>query len=1503
MKRLLTSLNKVYSRIFSILLGLIFLWTQAVADTYEYSDSWGNQGYSVESVDGSYVLINYSISSFNLNDVSIKGEMMKNLEIPGEFLPNNAGAPNLPGNGRYLAIPQGSVASFKVVSYRTEVLSEINLSPAPRIPWETEDGPLEYNKDMSIYSANKYYPENPVQLSASEVIRGVDVVMLGITPFQYNPVTRELVVYRDIKIEVTFKGGNGQFGENRLRSRWWDPLLSDMLLNFSSLPQVDYNKSYKGGKDTGCEYLIITPTGTEFQAWADTIRNFRTLQGIQSQVITLDEIGSNNANAIENYIDDAYYNWDIVPAAVLLIGDYGTNMTNTMISPIWDSYCVSDNIYADVTENDMPDIVFARMTAQNEAQLEVMVTKFLDHERTPPTNPDYYTHPITACGWQTERWFQLCSEIVGGYWREVHGKDPERINAIYSGTPGTQWSTTTYGNTAAVVDYFGPNGLGYIPASPSTLGGWTGGNATAVNNAINNGAFMMQHRDHGGETGWGEPDYSSSDINGLHNTDLTFVWSVNCLTGKYNYSSEVFSEKFHRYTYNGQNSGALGIIAASEVSYSFVNDAYVWGAYDNMWPDFMPTYGETPASRGVLPAFANAAGKYFLQQSDWPYNTDNKEVTYNLFHHHGDAFMTVYSEMPQNLTVVHNPILYAGVTSFDVSANSGSLIALTVDGEIIGTAEGIGAPVSILIPGQVPPDQVLVTVTKQNYYRYESLVDVIPPSGPYVVRESYTINDTQYGNGDGLMDYGETNMLSLTVENVGVTVASGVTVTINSADEFISITDNTEYYGNIAAGATATVTDGFAYDVANDIPDDHNVSLEVTATDGTNVWTSYFSIPGHAPVLGYVDFTISDPTGNNNGKIDPGETVDITIEIENTGSSGAFSILGSLTESDPMMTINDGEFEYGDLEGGNTANGTFSVTASPSTPAGHMVDFTFDIEADLGITGSGAFSVVVGQIPVLVLNLDPNNSSAPEMGDAIDACGVAYESMSSFPADLNLYSSVFVCLGIYSSNHVLTSSEGQTLANYLNSGGALYMEGGDTWAYDSQTAAHSMFNIEGTDDGSSDMSTVQGLTGTFTAGMSFSYSGENNYMDRLTQIAPAFKVLQNQSPNYGTAVAYDAGNYKTIGTSHEFGGLDDGSSPSTKQELMYQYLNFFGILQGDMAVAFEADETEVCEGSVVEFTDNSFGSITSWEWEFEGGNPATSTLQNPDVTYNTAGSFDVTLTISDGSSSMSQTYYDYIEVNTAPGTPGTPSGSTMVCANSGSSTAYSTTGSTGATSYDWVLDPASAGNVSGSGSSVTVDWSESFLGEATLKVAAENECGTSSYSNQITISVYLPEVTLEPFAMVCENEPAFELTGGWPEGGTYSGTGVVDGWFYPADAGVGSHTITYTYVDPNTCENYAEEQIVVDPCTGIGENVDASGVTIFPNPNDGNFTLKIDLEINDLVNVQIFDALNEVVFEANNISTGQLYSKDVNLNGFAKGVYFLRISGKETNVIKKVVLR
>ncbi|MBK6964735.1 MAG: hypothetical protein IPH20_12535 [Bacteroidales bacterium] len=967
-------MKKAVTFILSGILTFLIFSSEMSAQNFSYPDAWNKPGFTLQTNDPNFVEINFSVGGFSLEDLTVDGKVMKDISLPGSFLFNNEGAPDLPGNGKLIAIPQGSRPLFEIISSRTEVLRDIEISPAPRIPKDDENVPLDYIKNEEIYSRNAFYPAEPVVISNAMKIRGVDAVMLGITPFQYNPVTKELMIYRDLKVRITFNGGNGQYGDDRLRSRWWDPILEDALFNLTSLPAIDYNRNISSGgpsEDTGAEYLIITPNGADFIRWADSIRKFRTEQGISTLVRTLAQVGGNTTTAIETYINNAYNTWTIPPAAILLLGDYGTDANSTVVSPIYNSYCVSDNIYGDVDGDHLPEITMARITANNAAQLQVMVSKFLNYERNPPTSADFYDHPITALGWQTERWFQICSEVVGGFWKNAQGKNPVRINAVYDGNPASDpWSTAT--NTSTVINYFGPSGLGYIPSTPQALGGWTGGNATAINTAINSGSFMLQHRDHGMETGWGEPSYVSSNIDGLVNTDLTYIMSINCLTGKYNYSSECFAEKFHRYTYGGNNAGALGIMAASEVSYSFVNDTYVWGLYDNMWPEFMPAQGTTPASRGVMPAFGNSAGKIFLAQSNWPYNTGDKEVTYNLFHHHGDAFLTVYSEVPQYLSVVHNPVLYAGTTSFSVTANAGSLIALTVNGEIIGTGTGTGSPVNITIPSQVPPNQVVVTITKQNYYRYRALVDVIPAEGPYVVYNAASISDPlPGGNNNGAMDYEESLQLSIAMKNVGIETAVNVITGISTADPFISITDNSAVYGDIDPNATITVPNGYALQVANNIPDQHIVSFAVSATDGTDTWNSNFNITANAPVLAIGGMTVLDsgPGCNNDGILDPGETADLVIACSNTGHSAVTGVMTTLAISggtSPYLTLNSNSYTIGSLAAGASGDAIFNVTADAATPLGTPVDLLFDLVAG----NSGQFTaqetkqLVIGLIPV-----------------------------------------------------------------------------------------------------------------------------------------------------------------------------------------------------------------------------------------------------------------------------------------------------------------------------------------------------------------------------------------------------------------------------------------------------------------------------------------------------------------------------------------------------------
>ncbi len=1357
-------------------MSLVFMAGAQNLKEYNYPDAWGQQGFTLDESRSDAVYVNYSIRNFTLNPENINGEDMMKITLPGNFLPADEGMPDLPGAARYIAIPQGADVQVNIISSRTQTIQNVEIAPSPRIPLDTDNGPLHYEKNAKVYQKDAFYPEAPASISSKKKIRGVDVVRLAVTPWQYNPVTKELIVYHDMKVELSISGGNGSFGDVRYRSSQWESILRNSILNYESLPVADLNQNSKGGQRTpDLEYIIICPDDAGFLAWADTIALFRNKQGIKTGVVTTTEIGGNTISAIENYVNNAYNTWDIPPSAVLLIGDYGSN-GNTIVSPIWNSYCVSDNIFADVDNDNLPDIAFARMTAQNTDQLETMVTKFKNYEMDPPTDPDFYNHPITALGWQTERWFQICSETVGGYWKNELGKDPVRINAVYSGSPSGTWSTAT--NTSTVLAYFGPSGTGYIPATPAELGGWTGGTASGVNNAINSGSFMLQHRDHGWEQGWGEPDYSSSDISGLTNTDLTFVFSINCLTGKYNYTSEVFAEKFHRYKYNGQNSGALGIIAASEVSYSFVNDTYVWGMYDNMWSDFLPDYGTTNAYDDVRPAFANVNGKYYLDQSSWPYNTNNKVVTYMLFHHHGDAYSTVFTEVPQNLTVVHNSVLLSGVTQFDVTADEYATICLSKDGEILGVAQSDGTGTTLLIPAQTPGTLLDLVVTKQNHYRYTAVVEVIPPTGPYVIKDSYILDN---GSGSSNPSPGDDMDLSLTMKNVGSEDATNTVVSISSTDNYITLTDATENYGTITAGQSKSITNGYGFSVADSIPDGHMVSLSISSTDGTDVWASSMAFELFAPSLTAGSISIDDAAGNNNGRLDPGETASITVAVSNNGQSSAASVLANLSTTSTDITINTSSADLGTLSPGETDNATFEISISATAQIGSIANFSFEANSGPHYTASKDFSLSIGLIVEDFESGDFSHYNWQTGGNApwSITTNPVYEGVygaASGDVSDNQDSELTISLDVTTNDSISFYRKVSSESNYDYL--RFYIDGTEMgewsgtmdwlkvqypvsagshtfkWAYEkdySQSSGDDAGYVDfiilppfstptasAGDDGEVCQAsgyTLSGLATNYTS-ILWESTGNGIFDDATSLTATYTPGSQDATVGTATLTLNAIGGSTTVSddmvlTVHPLAGTPDqptGDAVVCDQSINSTYKTMQLNEPGIMAYIWDLSPASA---GTINSTDTS--AVVDWDAGFSG-------LAYVKVkAENNCGEGD---------------YSDAIEVSISemPETAGTPSGDNQVC-QAAQTVEYTTTGANNATSYEWALSPTDAGTITPNGTTATIDWSADFTGDAQLVVSGANACGAGPASDALTISISeLPTPIVSGPDASCQND-------------------------------------------------------------------------------------------------------------------------------------------------------
>lgn len=94
------------------------------------------------------------------------------------------------------------------------------------------------------------------------------------------------------------------------------------------------------------------------------------------------------------------------------------------------------------------------------------------------------------------------------------------------------------------------------------------------------------------------------------------------------------------------------------------------------------------------------------------------------------------------------------------------------------------------------------------------------------------------------------------------------------------------------------------------------------------------------------------------------------------------------------------------------------------------------------------------------------------------------------------------------------------------------------------------------------------------------------------------------------------------------------------------YIRVFELVNAD----FIADNTEIDEGGSISFTDQSEGTPAEWAWTFEGGTPASSTEQNPTVTYNSPGIYEVTLIASNADTSDTITKTEYITIlETDPG--------------------------------------------------------------------------------------------------------------------------------------------------------------------------------------------------------------------------------------------------------------
>ncbi|MBC8190803.1 MAG: T9SS type A sorting domain-containing protein [Candidatus Marinimicrobia bacterium] len=239
----------------------------------------------------------------------------------------------------------------------------------------------------------------------------------------------------------------------------------------------------------------------------------------------------------------------------------------------------------------------------------------------------------------------------------------------------------------------------------------------------------------------------------------------------------------------------------------------------------------------------------------------------------------------------------------------------------------------------------------------------------------------------------------------------------------------------------------------------------------------------------------------------------------------------------------------------------FDVTLTPSAEGAVNGTYTIISDAD-NVTEIvvNASAMVFDGFPEYMVWNPASSISGPAFVTAFGELGLtAIETPDLFifgdPLDAE-YSAIFITLGIYANNYVLqdSSEEVMALMAFADAGYPLYMEGGDTWAFDQQTVLHPYFGVDGIADGGADLSSVMGAN--LLAGMDYPYAGENSFMDHLAPLTPDAQIIHvNPADGEGCGIGNLTPTMTSIGTSFEFGGLTD--SISTKTELLSEYLDFF----------------------------------------------------------------------------------------------------------------------------------------------------------------------------------------------------------------------------------------------------------------------------------------------------------------------------------------------------------
>jgi len=509
----------------------------------------------------------------------------------GDIAPQGGvGEPGLPFASQVIAIPEG--ASVKVTPGASEgvTLSGVDLAPVQEDPEDQDPGapapvlnaespelrrrPLALSN--TVYGAKRLFPPRSFSLQSLGKVGGVRLAVLSVPTARYNPGTRQLRITTAANLKVEFTGGQGTFADTRLKladNADTAQLLAASVINFKTVAGALAPVS---PKPCGEDLIIITPPA--LKPAADRLSIARNAKGVKTEVF---QFGSAPVGATKESLKAFIQARVAVPECsktvkwVLLLGD--SNLIPTWMTPK-EGADPPATIASDVPYSQsgasftLPNVGMGRIPAGTLAQAENAVTKQIVYTDTPPAAGNAFYNKATVAGY-----FQIKECDSNGNCSFPNGKSRESrrymtsVTKVFAGLGAFGKTVDRYITRQAESTPIFLNDGSFMPGPFIGTSPYTG-TGEGVRNAINDGRWLVFHRDHAGPGGWGDPGFNGALADTLTNGDkLPFILSINCSSGKFDDAGQ--NTFVDRLLFN-PNGGAVGIISATRNTPSFRNEEF-----------------------------------------------------------------------------------------------------------------------------------------------------------------------------------------------------------------------------------------------------------------------------------------------------------------------------------------------------------------------------------------------------------------------------------------------------------------------------------------------------------------------------------------------------------------------------------------------------------------------------------------------------------------------------------------------------------------------------------------------------------------------------------------------------------------------------------------------------------------------------------------------------------------------------------------------------------------